>query len=89
MSNAQPKSGSRLADLKLVRGVEFSDQEIYWRDHQKWLLECGYRLRPRYQPDWTPSWEKSGKPSTLCEDSNYLVVRCIIMNSHVLTKPTA
>lgn len=77
MSNVQrPSSGH--ADLKLVHGVEFSDREIYWRDHQKWLLECGYRLRPRYQPDWTPSWEKSGKPSTLCEDSYFLVYGQII-----------
>ena len=59
----------------LVHGVEFSDEEIYWRGLQKWLLECGYRLRPRYQTDWTPSWQKSGKPSFLHEDAYFLVVR--------------
>ncbi|KAJ7162129.1 hypothetical protein C8R46DRAFT_1000083 [Mycena filopes] len=40
-----------------------SKGEIYWRDHQPWLKECGYILRPRYQPDWVPSWRKD--PSEL------------------------
>lgn len=74
---ADAQSISQLVELKRIHGVAFSDEEIYWRDHQKWLLECGYRLRPRYQPDWTPSWKKSGKPSILCEDSFGLVVRRI------------
>jgi len=77
MSN-EPHSSQPVGSLKLVHGVKFSTQEIYWRDHQEWLLECGYRLRPRYQPDWTPSWEKSGKPTLLCEDSYFLVYGHII-----------
>jgi hypothetical protein len=31
--------------------------EKFWRDHSVWLLEQGYRLRPRFQLDWKPSWE--------------------------------
>ncbi|TFK92741.1 hypothetical protein K466DRAFT_480048 [Polyporus arcularius HHB13444] len=31
--------------------------EIFWRDHQAWLEERGYMLRPRYRPDWVPSWK--------------------------------
>ncbi|KAK7448444.1 hypothetical protein VKT23_013706 [Stygiomarasmius scandens] len=30
--------------------------EAFWRDHSTWLEERGYHLRPRYQPDWKPSW---------------------------------
>ncbi|RPD57478.1 hypothetical protein L227DRAFT_613500 [Lentinus tigrinus ALCF2SS1-6] len=30
--------------------------EIWWRDHQEWLAEKGYMLRPRYRPGWKPSW---------------------------------
>jgi endonuclease YncB( thermonuclease family) len=30
--------------------------EVYWRDLQPWLVESGYMLRPRYRPDWVPSW---------------------------------
>jgi hypothetical protein len=42
--------------------------EAFWRDHQPWLLEHGYTLRARYQPDWTPSWKKSGRYRKDCED---------------------
>ncbi|PBK97492.1 hypothetical protein ARMGADRAFT_1060679 [Armillaria gallica] len=34
-----------------------------------WLKECGYKLRPRLQPDWTPSWTGTNKLPVLCEDS--------------------
>ncbi|KAJ7267694.1 kinase-like domain-containing protein [Mycena haematopus] len=30
--------------------------EVYWRDHHDWLKESGYVLRPRFRPDWIPSW---------------------------------
>ncbi|RPD78678.1 hypothetical protein L226DRAFT_457210 [Lentinus tigrinus ALCF2SS1-7] len=33
-----------------------SDIELWWRDHQEWLAEKGYMLRPRYKPGWKPSW---------------------------------
>ena len=35
--------------------------EAWWMEHQKWLEEKGYMLRPRYRPEWVPSWEKKGK----------------------------
>ncbi|THH29256.1 hypothetical protein EUX98_g4915 [Antrodiella citrinella] len=34
--------------------------EIFWRDHQEWLAQKGYLLRPRYKPDWVPSWKGTG-----------------------------
>ncbi|KAJ7512956.1 kinase-like domain-containing protein [Mycena galericulata] len=30
--------------------------EEFWVDSQPFLLAQGYQLRPRYQPDWVPSW---------------------------------
>jgi hypothetical protein len=30
--------------------------ERFWRDHQPWLEERGYMLRPRFHPNWKPSW---------------------------------
>lgn len=30
--------------------------ERYWRDHQPWLESKGYMLRPRYHPEWAPSF---------------------------------
>jgi hypothetical protein len=35
--------------------------EKWWRDHYELLKQRGYLLRPRYQPDWSPS-PNSGKP---------------------------
>jgi len=37
------------------------EHEIFWRDIQPWLEDRGYQLRPRYKPEWFPSW-KNAKP---------------------------
>ncbi|KZS89787.1 hypothetical protein SISNIDRAFT_416449, partial [Sistotremastrum niveocremeum HHB9708] len=34
-----------------------------------WLKSIGYILRPRYQPDWKPSWLTSNRPESESEDS--------------------
>jgi hypothetical protein len=55
-----------------------SQSEAWWRDHQKWLQDCGYMLRPRYRPGWVHSWKD--KPDVLwftCEDGQRLRVRDI------------
>ena len=36
--------------------------EIFWRDHWDWLQQKGYLLRPRYKPDWVPSWRNHPNP---------------------------
>ncbi|CEL61115.1 hypothetical protein RSOLAG1IB_09766 [Rhizoctonia solani AG-1 IB] len=46
-----------------------SEVEERWVSFQPYLLAKGYRLRPRYQPDWTPSWANSDIKPRLCEDS--------------------
>ncbi|KAH9481851.1 hypothetical protein JR316_0006381 [Psilocybe cubensis] len=47
--------------------------EQFWVDIQPFLLQRGYRLRPRYDPNWKPSWlqVKPGKDPNplLYEDS--------------------
>lgn len=43
--------------------------EEWWKAQYTWLLEAGYRLRPRYHPDWTPSWIASKVFAYLCEDA--------------------
>lgn len=54
---------------------ELNDDEIWWRDHQVWLQERGYMLRPRYRPDWVPSWHKDkGKFFNVCEDGKFIMV---------------
>ena len=56
--------------------------EIFWRDHQIWLAERGYMLRPRYRPGWTPSWNGTGQSWLLHEDGHALSVRscCVYFN---------
>ncbi|KAF8834112.1 hypothetical protein BDN67DRAFT_1013046 [Paxillus ammoniavirescens] len=50
------------------RKGKLSEPEIWWRDHYQWLENSGYLLRPRYAPDWTPSWEGTKKEWFACED---------------------
>ncbi|KAI0358590.1 hypothetical protein OH77DRAFT_1397313 [Trametes cingulata] len=48
---------------------ELSSSECWWRDHQVWLQERGYMLRPRYRPGWKPSWkDRPGGLLVLAED---------------------
>ncbi|KAL4243617.1 hypothetical protein ABKN59_011688 [Abortiporus biennis] len=35
---------------------QLQTDEIFWRDIQPWLEQRGYMLRPRYRPDWKPSF---------------------------------
>ncbi|KAL4063905.1 hypothetical protein V8B97DRAFT_1989976 [Scleroderma yunnanense] len=45
-----------------------AEPEVWWSQHFQWLKDCGYLLRPRYAPDWIPSWQGTNKDSLLCED---------------------
>ncbi|KAF8955331.1 hypothetical protein BDZ97DRAFT_1858275 [Flammula alnicola] len=36
------------------------EREEFWVDMQPFLLQRGYKLRPRYDPLWKPSWKKFG-----------------------------
>ncbi|KAH9920130.1 kinase-like domain-containing protein [Fomitopsis serialis] len=61
---------------KIRGGLE--EHEYFWRDRQPWLQERGYELRPRYRPDWKPSWLGSGRPYVLCEDGQSTLVDTIL-----------
>ncbi|KAI0745240.1 kinase-like domain-containing protein, partial [Earliella scabrosa] len=54
-------------DYKKLRGGIFKT-EYFWRDHQRWLADAGYMLRPRYREDWVPSWLGSGQETYRVED---------------------
>ncbi|KAH9944726.1 hypothetical protein B0H21DRAFT_823236 [Amylocystis lapponica] len=47
---------------------KLEEREYWWRDHQQWLQACGYMLRPRYRPGWTPSWHDKKRSFIECED---------------------
>ncbi|KAH9035561.1 hypothetical protein EDB85DRAFT_868892 [Lactarius pseudohatsudake] len=42
--------------------------ERWWRDRYNDIVEQGYRLRPRYHPQWEPSWLNTGKEFHTAED---------------------
>jgi len=42
--------------------------EVFWSKHYNWLEDCGYLLRPRYRPEWIPSWQGTSKNPAECED---------------------
>ncbi|KAF8508794.1 kinase-like domain-containing protein [Gautieria morchelliformis] len=46
--------------------------EIFWADQYRWLESQGYLLRPRYHPNWIPTWKRTKKYVTDCEDSHSL-----------------
>lgn len=43
--------------------------EKIWRDLQPTLQRRGYRLRPRYDKAWRPSWAGTNIDPFWCEDS--------------------
>lgn len=55
--------------------TKLSGGERFWRDHLSWLKSCGYTLRPRYSPDWKPSWLGTNKKFYECEDGQEPLVR--------------
>lgn len=63
------------------------EYEIWWRDRYVMLEERGYRLRPRFRPDWVPSWRTSGGRWVGSEDallSRVCLSALIHSTSHVL-----
>lgn len=63
-----------------------SPAEVWWRKQYQWLKAQGYLLRPRYAPEWVPSWDGSRRDPFTCEDGRVLEVRlrkfgCIAHNS--------
>ncbi|TFK83269.1 hypothetical protein K466DRAFT_603008 [Polyporus arcularius HHB13444] len=38
--------------------VDFTETEVFWREHQDFLYSRGYTLRHRYRLGWVPSWRQ-------------------------------
>ena len=53
---------------------ELDPREVWWRDRYQQLSNHGYLLRPRYSPQWAPSWRSSNRNWTDSEDSRRLKV---------------
>ncbi|KAI0629614.1 hypothetical protein C8Q77DRAFT_1076079 [Trametes polyzona] len=48
---------------------ELMPWEFVWRDRYQYLQDNGYELRPRYHPNWSPSWIDTDFDPKYCEDS--------------------
>lgn len=53
---------------------QLAPNEIWWSQHFDWLKDRGYLLRPRYAPNWVPSWKGTKKDRFVCEDGNVPMV---------------
>ncbi|KAJ7186572.1 kinase-like domain-containing protein [Mycena filopes] len=53
------------------------DQENFWVKNQPFLLAQGYQLRPRYRPDWIPSWIGKKGPGQY-EDGLMVYLACVL-----------
>ncbi|KAG6848292.1 hypothetical protein H0H93_001465 [Arthromyces matolae] len=58
------KSATSISDInaEIFEGKRFENEEI-WVSYQPFLFSRGYKLRPRYSPDWQPSWKLAGVKS--------------------------
>lgn len=43
--------------------------EVFWSKRYQYLKDAGYLLRPRYAPNWEPSWIGTNLAPMFCEDS--------------------
>ncbi|CAE6454027.1 unnamed protein product [Rhizoctonia solani] len=68
MKNELSSSVSPLMGEFSLAPEHLSNAERRWVGYQPYLLSKGYQLRPRYQPNWIPSWELNGQDARLCED---------------------
>jgi hypothetical protein len=69
-------AGIRETPLREIGGLFPS--EMWWRDRYPDIEASGYRLRPRYHPDWKPSWTWSGKDFFATEDGQATIVRMLL-----------
>jgi hypothetical protein len=54
-------------------GMLFRNEEG-WRDQYYVIYDRGYALRPRYRPNWVPSWKGLGKDFFAMEDGQPSIV---------------
>jgi len=57
--------------------------EKRWTNRQKALEEAGYMLRPRYHPEWQPSWSNTDEFFLNAEDGQAQAVSIkLLLLSH-------
>lgn len=64
--------------VEYVGLAALNSSEVLWRDRYAFLRDRGYILRPRYSPEWKPSWLRTNVPPYACEDAMMSLV-CTFM----------
>ncbi len=77
MYGLQGESEAYSPEIFYGEGGHLFRSETWWRNHYRDFEDQGYRLRPRYHPDWEPSWKKSGKDFFNTEDGQFAIVGII------------
>jgi hypothetical protein len=67
--------------VKPYSRAELDQSETFWKDHQPWLEESGYRLRPRYRPSWVPEWKGKEWGLDGYEDAQWNKVYAVLLSS--------
>jgi len=75
MSAETPKRAAVEDNPTYMKDGRLYNSELFWRDHQPWLKESGYLLRPRYHPEWVASWKGTDKYWGNFEDAQIGKVR--------------
>ncbi|KAI0325878.1 kinase-like protein [Cubamyces sp. BRFM 1775] len=70
LSDAAAQRHARLTAQGIYNLASF---EVFWQQRQQYLHDAGYLLRPRYRPDWRPSWIGTNLHPRYCEDSIILM----------------
>ena len=71
------KPDSRLNSTPVLPGLTNDDlfgSEQWWKDQYEDICDSGFQLRPRYHPNWVPSWKASGKFFLDVEDGQPTIV---------------
>ncbi|KAM5541462.1 hypothetical protein V8D89_005016 [Ganoderma adspersum] len=73
-----PESAARHAKDTEEGLYDLLPGEIFWKNRYLFLHDRGYVLRPRYHPDWKPSWIGTNRKPLFCEDSIMLNIPTVI-----------
>lgn len=87
-----PEAARRQAERTRDNTYKLISSEVPWKDRYHFLERNGFRLRPRYNPAWEPSWKGTNLDPAFCED--YIVLNvchssCLYMFHTSLTSGVA
>ncbi|KAI0330367.1 hypothetical protein GY45DRAFT_1250953 [Cubamyces sp. BRFM 1775] len=64
----------KISRLRTSQGFyNLAPKELFWQARYRYLRDHGYLLRPRYSPEWKPSWVGTNLDPLFCEDSILLL----------------